>query len=79
MKYVKILTWYFMGFILMLLIVSIIPARVQDIIKIMMGFLAMSMGLLIGIFSHDIVCKKPYLLLFLPLLYIFTVIVVSNL
>jgi len=70
MSYLKMLLWYFAGFVIWFLCLCMMPTTVEDSIMICFHYFFMTLGLFIGIICRDLFCKKPWLLIFLPPLHI---------
>jgi hypothetical protein len=78
MCYIKMFSYYFIGCVVWFLLIGIMPLLIEDLIVICIQFSLMTIGLFVGIICKDTFYKKPWFLLFLPMLYIVLLLIISN-
>jgi apolipoprotein N-acyltransferase len=64
----KTVIWYSSGTFFYLLLVALMPARMEVVVKIIFAYFFFTLGLLIGWHYKSLFCEKPWLLVFIPLL-----------
>ena len=63
---IKITTWYIVGSVPFAFLMS----TWDDYIKIIINFITLTVGLFIGILLRNYFMKRPWLILFVPILYL---------
>ncbi len=66
----KMLTYYFVGTILWVILFGFLAATSSLQREILLNFITLSIGVVVGLIMRDRFSKKPWLLIFVPVLHL---------
>jgi len=70
-SFLRLSLWYILGSAIWLFLTCLMPAPADSIHILYLSFLSLTIGLTIGALGKEYFCRKPWLLLFVPLFHIF--------
>jgi hypothetical protein len=77
MKHFKLIFWYSIGSFLWFFFTCWMPATFESMLVVYFGFINITGGIIIGILGKESFYNKPWLLLFVPILYLLALLTVG--